>query len=60
MPERGHRREDLTASDLRFWAIFSYLIAYRPGSCPLESYAACRTACSRIIAARSSSRPKAG
>ena len=36
MPEMGHRRADLTASDLRFWPVFSYLIVYRPGSCPLE------------------------
>ncbi len=91
MPEIGHRREDLTGSDLRFWPVFSYLIVYKPrvqsaGSGPRTArtpehreeargrlttdgpklpdrraaYAACRKACNRIIAARSSSKPKAG
>jgi len=36
MPEMGHRREDLTDEDLRFWPVFSYLIVYRPGGTPLE------------------------
>ena len=36
MPGMGHRREDLTEEDLRFWPVFSYLIVYRPGSSPLE------------------------
>ncbi len=36
MPGIGHRREDLTGSDLRFWPVFSYLIVYRPASSPLE------------------------
>lgn len=36
MPGIGHRREDLTEEELRFWPVFDYLIVYRPGSSPLE------------------------
>ena len=35
MPEMGHTRPDLTARPLKFWAVFSYLIAYDPASAPL-------------------------
>jgi plasmid stabilization system protein ParE len=35
-PGIGHRREDLTADEgLRFWAVFSYLVAYHRESNPL-------------------------
>ena len=29
-PYIGHLREDLTTEPLRFWTVYSYLIAYRP------------------------------
>src|SRR5712691_2607121 len=36
-PGQGHRRNDLTQrEDLRFWAVFSYLIVYRIGKKPLR------------------------
>ena len=28
-PGMGHRREDVTDADVRFWPVFSYLIVYR-------------------------------
>ena len=31
----GHRREDLTRRDVRFWPIYSYLVIYQPSSRPL-------------------------
>ena len=32
----GHKREDLTSNEnLRFWPVFSYLVAYKHGSTPL-------------------------
>ncbi|MGH9609167.1 MAG: type II toxin-antitoxin system RelE/ParE family toxin [Bryobacteraceae bacterium] len=35
-PGQGHRREDLTQrEELRFWAVFSYLIVYRIDKRPL-------------------------
>lgn len=35
-PGQGHRREDLTSrEELRFWAVFSYLIVYRIDRRPL-------------------------
>ena len=35
-PGQGHRREDLThREELRFWAVFSYLIVYRIDRKPL-------------------------
>ena len=35
-PGQGHRREDLTRRDeIRFWAVFSYLIVYRIDKRPL-------------------------
>jgi len=30
MPGIGHRREDLTKEDLRFFAVFHWLVVYRP------------------------------
>lgn len=30
-PGIGHRREDLTTEDVRFWPVHSYLIIYREG-----------------------------
>jgi plasmid stabilization system protein ParE len=29
MPGLGHRRNDLTKRDLRFWSVYSYLVIYR-------------------------------
>ena len=36
MPGLGHRRDDLTDRDLRFWPVESYLIVYRPDMMPLQ------------------------
>jgi len=36
MPGLGHRREDLTDADLRFWPVSSWLIVYDPNASPLE------------------------
>jgi antitoxin ParD1/3/4/toxin ParE1/3/4 len=35
-PGIGHRREDLTEFDVKFWPVFSYLIVYSPDTHPLE------------------------
>src|SRR5207247_6881512 len=35
-PGIGHWREDLTDEPIRFWCVYSYLIAYRPETKPLE------------------------
>jgi plasmid stabilization system protein ParE len=35
-PSAGHLRKDLTAADVRFFAVYSYLIVYRPEIKPLE------------------------
>jgi plasmid stabilization system protein ParE len=35
-PEVGHWRRDLTAADVRFFSVYSYLIVYRPGTTPLQ------------------------
>lgn len=35
-PNIGHLREDLTDESLRFWCVYSYLIAYRPDTRPIE------------------------
>jgi plasmid stabilization system protein ParE len=35
-PQAGHRREDLTAAQLKFWSVFSYLIIYDPATQPVE------------------------
>ena len=36
MPLIGHTREDITDKPLRFWAVYSWLIVYRPETSPLE------------------------
>jgi toxin ParE1/3/4 len=38
-PGIGHRRRDLTAAEVRFFPVFSYLIVYRPGTKPLQMVA---------------------
>jgi antitoxin ParD1/3/4/toxin ParE1/3/4 len=35
-PGVGHRRKDLSEHDLRYFAVYSYLIVYRPTTKPLE------------------------
>jgi plasmid stabilization system protein ParE len=35
-PGAGHRRKDLTGEDVRFFAVYSYLIVYRPETKPLQ------------------------
>ena len=35
MPGIGHRREDLTPEDFRFWSVYDYLIVYDPSTNPL-------------------------
>ncbi len=35
-PDAGHRREDLTAAPVKFWAVFSYLIVYDPVPRPIQ------------------------
>jgi len=35
-PGIGHRREDLTDEDVRFWTVFKYYVVYRPETNPLE------------------------
>jgi toxin ParE1/3/4 len=35
-PGAGHRREDLTVEDVKFFPVYSYLIVYRPGTNPLQ------------------------
>ena len=35
-PGAGHSREDLTAVDIKFWSVFSYLIVYNPVTRSLE------------------------
>ncbi len=34
-PGMGHKREDLTRRDVRFWPIYSYLVVYQRSSRPL-------------------------
>jgi toxin ParE1/3/4 len=36
MPGQGHRRPDYTTAHVLFFAVYSYLIAYRPGTDPLQ------------------------
>ena len=36
MPGLGHRRADVENPDIRFWKVYSYLIAYRPNTAPLR------------------------
>lgn len=35
-PGGGHWRRDLTAADVRFLSVYSYLIVYRPETKPLQ------------------------
>lgn len=35
-PGLGHKREDLTDEDVRFWTVFKYYVVYRPETHPLE------------------------
>jgi antitoxin ParD1/3/4/toxin ParE1/3/4 len=35
-PGAGHWRRDLTAAEVRFFPVYSYLIVYRPETKPLE------------------------
>jgi plasmid stabilization system protein ParE len=35
-PGMGHRRQDLTSADVRFFPVYSYLIVYRPERKPLQ------------------------
>jgi len=35
-PGLGHRRHDITSEDVKFFSVYSYLIAYRPETRPLE------------------------
>jgi toxin ParE1/3/4 len=35
-PAAGHSRRDLTAADVRFFPVFSFLIVYRPETKPLQ------------------------
>lgn len=35
-PLMGRRREDLTSRDVRFWAVYSYLIIYNAETKPLS------------------------
>lgn len=34
-PGAGHRRDDLTDEDVRFWPVLSYLVAYDPVMRPI-------------------------
>ena len=36
MPGQGHRRPDYTVAPILFFPVYSYLIAYRPGTDPLQ------------------------
>jgi toxin ParE1/3/4 len=35
-PGLGHKREDLTSEDVRFWTVYKYYVVYRPETNPLE------------------------
>jgi toxin ParE1/3/4 len=35
-PGAGHRRRNLTDADVKFFAVYSYLIVYRPETMPLQ------------------------
>jgi toxin ParE1/3/4 len=35
-PGAGHRRRDLTDTDVKFFPVYSYLIVYRPETKPLQ------------------------
>ena len=42
-PQGGHWRRDLTAAEVRFLAVYSYLIVYRPETKPLQIVAILHT-----------------
>ncbi len=35
-PDMGHFRDDLTTHPVRFFPVYSYLVVYMAGSCPVE------------------------
>ena len=35
-PEAGHHRRNLTAEEVKFFPVYSYLIVYRPATKPLQ------------------------
>lgn len=35
-PGAGHRRDDLTDANVKFFSVYSYLIVYRPDTHPLQ------------------------
>lgn len=35
-PGAGHSRNDLTAEEVKFFPVYSYLVVYRPGTKPLQ------------------------
>lgn len=35
-PGAGHNREDLTSAAVKFWAVYSYMIIYKPVPRPIE------------------------
>lgn len=35
-PQLGHLRQDLADEPVRFWAVYSYLVIYRPETDPLQ------------------------
>jgi plasmid stabilization system protein ParE len=41
-PGLGHTRWDLTRRPLKFWSVYSYLVAYDPATTPLEIVAVFR------------------
>ena len=41
MPGQGHRRPDYTVAPILFFPVYSYLIAYRPGTDPLADFGHC-------------------
>ena len=41
MPGLGHRREDLTSEDFRFWPVYDYPIVYDSSTNPLAVVRAC-------------------
>ncbi|SPF55190.1 Plasmid stabilization system [Candidatus Sulfopaludibacter sp. SbA4] len=53
-PGIGHWRRDLTTADVRFFAVYSYLIVYRPETKPLQvvSILHARRDVERILAKR--------
>jgi len=36
MKHKGHKREDLTSSAVRFWLVYPYHVIYRPETTPLQ------------------------